>query len=1031
MNNKKYQFIRTVSIEASAGSGKTYQLAKRFIYLLSFYLKTIQKDSNFKICKIPQSSEIERFTYPETLGSIVAITFTNKAAAEMKERVILFLKYLARVYNDDKFSKEDFGIKERDALTLLVDIIKNQGDFNITTIDSFMNKILKAFAIDLKIYPDYEITFNRDEIFQLTIDDIFANPDNFNDLLNFLKNYLPLANKGVNPEKIIINGIENFKDVDIPENILTYYDLKERFKFRSENIDDVELEIEERLSSYFNYFEDVVTKNKNIFNGTQTRRFKNLSLKDFIKNEKFNVFKEIVKDYSLSRLYKGNNFLDKTKEEEFLKKLKECVSICEKFLLLRETYESHAVSALLKKYKEKEREIKSYLNIVDGSKIARDLSGILKEENGVNYAFCRLGEKITHYLIDEFQDTSNEQFDAISPLIENAVSQGGSLFLVGDKKQAIYAWRGGDYTIFDKVLEKEYLTLSQEIINTNFRSAKNIVEFNNKVFDVNNIFNEDFKKILENYDDFLAKKLEKAIKDVYKNSFQQNFINIEGYVEVNLKDVEEIEQNEEFYCETLIEILKILIDEKGINPSDIMILLRRKKNIDSVVNWIRENLPKVPFITEDSLILLNNYEIKRFLLLLSAIVYPNDYSYKSALKIANIDEKLLQELKKDVKLLTPYEIFCKLLSLGIFNLEDNKLYFDKLLEEVLNLTESQKSIEDILDYFYLNEDITVTISENINALKIMTIHKAKGLESHTVIIPFYDWNIYSPLQGKIYDTVDISQITERANEQAFININGILKNILPDAKEKFFNNVKTNFIESLNLMYVANTRAKENLFIIGVYKKTKNGKIITASSLLNMIMNKIYKNIQYPFKIGELKKVKNNRDNEKKVKNINYNKINSTFRKFLKVYPENYFLNLTPIEKLNGELYHLSISYIGIIDSKNFDEIIDNAYKKASKVLRYENKDIIRLIKKTLIDLKDYYYEIDDYWNEKELVNKNGDILRIDRIVKKGNNFFIIDFKTGEKDEKHKLQIKNYLSFFPYAKGIIYYVKTGEKLSVI
>ncbi len=1030
MNKEKYKFIRTLSIEASAGSGKTYQLAKRFIYLLSYYLKSIQKNSNFKICKISQSPESEEFILPETLGSIVAITFTNKAAAEMKERVILFLKYLVNIYNDEKFNKEDFDIKEKDALTLLVDIIKNHGDFNITTIDSFMNKILKAFAIDLNIYPDYEITFNREEIFQLTIDDIFSNPDNFDDLLNFLKNYLPLANKGVNPEKIIINGIKDFKDVDIPENIITFYELGKRFNLVGNNLSDIESEIENRLSPYFSYFEDIINQNKNIFHGNQIKRFKDLNLKKFLERDKFKAFKEIVEDNSLKRLYRKNNFLDRNIEKEFLINLKECISIGEKFLLLRETFESYAVSALLKKYKEKEIEIKSYLNIVDGSKIAKDLSNILKREDGVNYAFCRLGEKITHYLIDEFQDTSNEQFDAIFPLIENAVSQGGSLFLVGDKKQAIYAWRGGDYTIFDKVLEKEYLTLTQENINRNFRSAKNIVEFNNKVFDVKNIFNEDFKEVLKNYDSSLSIKLEKAIKDVYKNSFQQNFINSEGYIEVNLKDNEEVEQNEEFYSESLIEVLKRLIFNKGIKPSDIMILLRKKDNIDFVVSWIREYLPEIPFITEDSLILLNNYEIKRFLLLLSAIVYSDDYSYKSALKIVNINEMLLKDLKEDVKLLSPYEIFCKLLSLEIFNLKDNKLYFDKLLEEVLKLTESQKSIEDILDYFYNNKDITVTISDDIDALKIMTIHKAKGLESHTVIIPFYDWNIYKSFQEKKFETVDISPITGNPNDQAFININGSLKNILPDVKEKFINNNITNFIESLNLMYVANTRARENLFIIGVYKKVKKGKTITASSLLNMILQKIYKDIKYPLTIGDLKTAKN-KDCKNEIQNIKSYKINPSFRKFLKVYPENYFLNLTPIEKLDGELYHLSMSFIGTIEDKNFDDKIDKAYKKASKILRYENRNILKFIKKTLIDLYDYYYEIDDYWNEKEVVNENGDIFRIDRIVKKNNNFYVIDFKTGKKEEKHKLQVKRYLSFFSNAKGIIYYVNTGEKLSVI
>jgi len=1040
MKNKELsKFTTKLCYEASAGSGKTYQLAKRFINLLTFYLESKKSIVARKTCEISNPVQKPEFLSPTSIGSIVAITFTNKAAAEMKERVILFLKKLADIYKDNSFNKSDFNIKENDALQLLVEIIKNHSDFNITTIDSFMNRILKAFSIDLGIYPDYEITFDRDEIFQLAIDDLITDPSNRNDLLHFLKSLLYLDYKGMNSEYIIKSGIEKFRDVDIPKDLLTFDDLCEKFQIASKNFKEIKAEIEKDLRSKIDYFECIIEKNKDKFNGNQVKRFKDLNLDKFI--AKYSDFKSIVSNESLSKLYKKNKYLDNNTESEFILKLNQCVKTIEKYLLLKHVYETNSVATQLKKFKQKESEIKSFLNIVDGSSISKNISNILSKDLGVSYAFCKLGERISHYLIDEFQDTSKEQFEAIYPLIKNAVSEGGTLFIVGDKKQAIYAWRGGDYTLFNRVTDTEDLGLILQPLETNFRSSKNVIEFNNKVFGIENIFNDDFEKILEKYDkengECFANKLKQSIKDVYNKSSQNKNSDSEGYVEINIKGIRKDDEEfseEDFYHNEFKNILSNLLYDKKIKPSNIMILLRSKKNIDKVVEWIRKDFPEVPFITEDSLVLLNNFEIKKILLLLSAVVYSNDKSYKDALQIVGIDPDIVSKIEEDVNLLSPYEVFCKLMSLDIFDVDNNRLYFDRLLEEVLKLSESQKSVEDILDYFYNNKDISITIGENLGALKIMTIHKSKGLESHTVIIPFYDWDLYDAKNITIYDSVNILPITGK-EEKVFVKISGELKNVLPDAQEKYFEHLKTKFIEALNLMYVANTRARENLFILGAYKLTKDGdysKTITAASLLNMILNKIKSSddLEYPYKVGNLE-CGDNQDTPKKGDSKYGLKINSTFREFLKVYPENYFLNLSPTEKLLGELYHTAMSYIGKIkETDDLDTIIKNAYNKASKILKYENNEAINLIRKTLEDLKIYYHEIDNFWNEKELVDKEGRIFRIDRLVMKDNCYFIIDFKTGEKEPKHKYQVRDYLKFFDSAKGIIYYTKTSEIVSV-
>lgn len=337
---KTNEFISSLCIQASAGAGKTYTLAKRFIHLLKLYLSTKQSNKDRKTCNIANIKIDDNLLYPNSIGSIVAITFTNKAAAEMKERVVTFLKKLAGIYEDEEFDKKQFNVEEQEAIELLIDIIKNNSDFNITTIDSFMNKILKAFAIDLKIYPDYEITFDREEIFQLAIDDLITDPNNLSDLLEFLESLLQLDYKGMNAEYIIKRGIEQFRDLDIPHDLITFDDLCEKFQItsKSSNLLSLKKEIENSLSSYINYIKYIVENNKDVFNGNKIKRFNNLNFDKLI--DKYSDFKKICESNTLVDLYRKDKTLDYQVEVEFILKLKECVLNVEKFILLKHVYET-------------------------------------------------------------------------------------------------------------------------------------------------------------------------------------------------------------------------------------------------------------------------------------------------------------------------------------------------------------------------------------------------------------------------------------------------------------------------------------------------------------------------------------------------------------------------------------------------------------------------------------------------------------------------------------------------------------------
>jgi len=983
-------------IEASAGSGKTYNLAKRYLQLLSLIFS---KSGNLNTIS------------PKHIGSIVAITFTNMAAAEMKERILRFLKELSNVYKNSGINAHDFDfLTKENAQTLLFDILKNQKDFNVTTIDSFMNKILRAFSSDLEISPDYEISFDKDELTDMAIDELISDSNLMDELIEFIKVRIELGDSGINGKKILKSALSSANDEYLIKNVTDYKQLCGIFKVNSYNelLDEIKF-VKDSLYQF-------LSKSSNDFNKNKV---------GFILKDTDNFIEKIIeKKYIAADLLKKNQKIDSSTLSNIDELLKKGYELSLQYTLLKNVAEAESVYKVFKDYKVKESEVKEFLNVLDGSKISKMIGEILNEENGVTYAFCKLGERINHYLIDEFQDTSREQFDAIYPLIENALGENGSLFVVGDKKQAIYAWRGGDYEIFDKLLEKVEDIFTQEL-KSNFRSYLNIVKFNNEMF--SNMFDE---SIFELYEEDFRTVIESEISKVYKNVIQKAEKPEGGYIKVALLNEEEGDLIDEFYKKELINTLAELIDCK-ISPSQIMILLRKKEDIEKVITWLSQEYPDLHFITEDSLNVIKNIEIKKLLAVANALLFKDDENHKKALSELNISTDDFDKLYENMHRLSPYEFFLEIIRVKELDYKNNELYFNAFLEELLKLNNRQYGIFEILNYFYEKENCFVTLPENIDAIKVMTIHKAKGLESHTVIIPFYDWEIYdSKRLNDLYGFFEVDGISQPIYARAKKDLRSVL-----DSARKFYNQkLKINFIEAVNLMYVANTRAVLNLIIIGAYKLNKDGKFpkeIKASHLIkNALKDKLetVDNVSL-YTVGVLKAEKE--ENRFSAKGLSVPELNLNIRNYLKIYPETYELVSTFDKKYTGDLYHLAISFIKTLNSEDeIDKAVTSSYKKACGILNYENELVATYLKETILHLKDYFINVQFCKNEKEFTDSKGNIYRIDKIVKTDENFVIIDFKTGSFNEKHILQMKNYLKLLENSKGIIYYAETGKCVHV-
>lgn len=1011
-------FKQFLSIKASAGSGKTYNLASRFIELLGLYLKN--KNSSAAI--IP----------PKDLSSIIAITFTNKASLEMKDRVMKFLKGLGGIRKNE-LEKSD--ITKEDARKLLIDILKNFEDINVTTIDSFMNTLHKAFAVDLGVYPDYDITFDSEKIFELAVEMLFEDEKNFEDLINFLNTLLFLDKDGMDGEKIIIKNLKEYHKIELPENVISYDELEKRIKRYTNNaVSEINEYLLNEIIDLSDKLNSLIDKNDTMFNGNKIKSYKLLDADKIKKN--YAKYHEFIENNNFNEILKKGGTIPPEEQKLFIEILKEILKNFRYYLLLKYTKESEAIFKQIEKLKEKENDVQKRLNIVDGSQITKRITEILKSDSGVPYAFCNLGEQIMHYLIDEFQDTSRDQFEAIRPLLENSKGSGGSIFIVGDKKQSIYGWRGGDYTLFDEV-DNDF-SLESITLKGNYRSGKDIVNFNNICF-AKALLN-DIPEFIKKYD--ISENLSEEIKKVYSDASQIPVQDFKGYINIHLKKRND-EDTDDFYKNRLIRILETLF-KRGANYSDIMILVRNNNDIETVVDWIhsKDQFKNIPFITDGNLKIINNFNIKKILLVSSFIIDPEDNFY-----IKSVEELGLLNCFNDLNIhpsgYSPYEFFLSVINLLKI---ENDLYLKRFLEEVAQLSLKGKNIREIIEYFYENQDISISSSDEADAIRIMSIHKSKGLQSEIVILPIFDWELYKT--DRMYDYIPLSDVLEdyAGEEKIFTTIN-VLKDISETAKNIYEKKIKSQLIESLNLMYVAQTRAVRELYITGMFSKNLSGsypKPLRSSAILNEMLDNFEKyedgsGIDYAieknemgifFVCGELKDFgsKSFEKNEDIKVNKCYSPDSIIFRIRKSFIDEPDIEDLREGMKLGTDIHKLLSVIRKIDDEKNIEAEVERAFKR-SQIL-YDKK-MFEMVINTVRDLKDYFIDIDDCWTEKEFVTKSGNIFRVDRIVKKGSFFYIIDYKTGDPKEEDRKQVDIYRRLIPYeTTGIIYYIKKGEKLYV-
>ncbi|MFH1505145.1 MAG: UvrD-helicase domain-containing protein [Candidatus Omnitrophota bacterium] len=1027
VNDAFYDSSQVVIVEASAGSGKTYSLAKRYITLL---LKTAAKSEYI------------------SLREILAITFTNKAVIEMKERILELLKRIAFNTFESPEQKEDIlsvlgadkGRAKPIAIRIIDELIRHYNFFQVQTIDSFINTLLLGSALNIERSASFQI--KRDYLEQLSycldlvIEQGAQSRDVFSFLEEFLKHYLFVENKsGWFPKKDILELTQSLFRLSNK-----YGELFQANKSKSSDV------LKKK-----NYVYQLIKELELLFpkglNGTDAR-----GIRTFL-NENMEIFNISSLPMALAKTKVPMN-KGKTAEAGFQEKWERARGEIKELVELDSAAAYNPYVRLFLGIVIFFQAISKKEDVVFLEELNRQ-ARLLFGDEGVTVAeiYYRLAARFKHYLIDEFQDTSILQWYNLKIMVEEALSTGGTLFYVGDKKQAIYRFRGGEAKLFDSLPEQlSIFNIEFKKLSKNWRSQKAIVEFNNKVFSKENLMNAiNLSGIAAELSD--NKKAVDEVIEVFKDAAQEyKEENCFGYVKVEYINEKDQSQRDEIIQPKIIELLKEL--KKRFEYEDIAVLTRDNNEVELVSSWLLEE--GIPVESEKTLNIAQNPLIKGLISFLKFLYSPIDnLSFASFIlselfyKVCGLSYQDIEQFifivhkERPRKYQTLYRLFRQeypdiwqeyisgfLNSVGFISpyelvvqfyarfqiaehFSEAQAFFMKFLELIKAKEDEYAGLSGFLTYFEnaSGEDLYVH-SAHSNAVKILTIHKSKGLEFGVVIIPFLRMDINPETGEKSTSSYVVGGQGREALELKRITKNHRLYS--RNLQEVYAQGYKKACIDELNKIYVALTRAQYELYIFVPTKSaSKNNKarfIVSSYLPILEIENEIGSKRVYVRK-------KSWAENIIKVPPSKYEDLALIFAK--QGSDADKVQNREKI--IQGVIFHFILSFVNNLSESEKETVINQAVSEAENLYPL-GRDFSSIKEKIslLVDkeeLKSFFYVSGGkVFNEKEIVNNFGDIKRIDRLVIKEKQAWVIDYKLSkEGQDKHSDQVLEYMRII---KGI-------------
>ncbi len=1020
--DKTHKFPHALLISASAGSGKTYTLTQRYVqFLLSE--------------KVPDNE----------LSGILAVTFTNNAAKEMKARILGWLKELALDKNCEKMEETlklvSLNREEahKRAGELVERVIANYSDFHIQTIDSFLARVMNASVDELGLPLKAGITMSYDILIDLALYSMFARIGKADLPEEEVDKFLAVLPKTEaypwNPAGRVKENFNSFlnqegKSEGVIQNAPGDYEaaLKSKFKTALKHCEGL---VKHFGAEYVKPGAAAAMEAANITDFLAAYSFK------------FGVFNGVKKGKFPAGWEKDIELMN-----DLARELTELNAIAY----------YHPYVGIYDRFKtELERVKRGKTDVIHINDIAKKLSAYINTGN-VPELYLKLGERISHFLIDEFQDTNRLQWDVLRPLVEEGISKSGSLFVVGDIKQAIYMFRNADYKIMRDLLDKaegkkadagnlslEPLGGELNYVNlpVNYRSDGEVLAYVDSIF----------KDKLKNSPGLIGEDITELT--TYEQSVQPGRIK-DGYVKTSVLELEDL-ADPEGQKAWLLDAVKSAAARYPLG--EIAILVGKNKRIEPVVEWLTEagipvaslssldirkrrvvaelvsylkfletpsdDLSFADFITGDiftRLTGLTREEMRDFILdSRSPIPDPRLlYSvFRNHPKYKEYWDDYLDEAFRKVGYLPLYELVSLVYrNFELFeNFPEEAAFLSRLLDAVTSLeAEGVTSPRSFIEYASGGDEdkaalFSIALPEYIDAVRIMTFHKSKGLGFSAVINLMYEERPQSaPMYFEERDgVINVYHITKAAAENC-VNLGRVYKDRKTDGN-----------VQDLNVLYVVSTRARHELYNLIIRKARKTEA--KEARLLDVFEN---------YEAGRPAAQKPERRKSSAPVKI----ISPEAR------PERRFDALKPtyasfFETAEGELVHGILARFVELP-KDLEPALSAAYDELAPGFPFKF-DKLKVIKSLLAFLTGPAAAPlfapargREVLVEAEFIDKTGALFRMDRVLADPDGVTVIDFKTGgENTEKYAAQMKNYLSIIAEvyskpAKALLAYVDLGK-----
>ncbi len=1014
---------------------------------------------------------------PLIYRNILAVTFTNKATEEMKERILNELHFLSSNKKSDhlvflisecRLSEENVRKNAKRAFNL---ILHDYSNFSVSTIDSFFQKIFRAFLFELDIKFNFDLLLNDtevlDEAVKQMVDSLEPNQPVTDWLMQLIDNKiedgksyriesdLAKSGKEIFKERFSEYQEELFKKITDKPFLNKYRsDLKIIKKQYTDKVKQIAKSAMSEIEK--NGFE--VSEFTGGSRGFVNYLFKLSKLPDEVKfdaiqatsvEKYFALINGDGKWYSSSTKRKSEieSFCESTLKQLLDEVLKFIENNKHGFnsanLILKNLYNLGLLSEIAseaKTYTSKN----GYFLLAEIPKFLSDIIG----NDGASFVYEKSGNRYSHYMIDEFQDTSQLQYKNFLPLIENSLAQGYDNLIVGDVKQSIYRWRNSDWQLLSQSLQNDLKQFNPELItlSENYRSKANIIAFNNSLYSVLP------KLASEIIDDETEKQ---RIVNIYEGQLQaipaKQFLN-DGFVKVSFfeKDI--------FYEKVLDEWLPNTVFKlwnKGIR--DIAVLVRENRSIPEVFSTLfnfkneagvhpcndfrivsGESLSLTASGVVNFLVSLIRYTVNSKdrinigLLLNEYNVYlkqnaenPETWFSNNLENLENLIPELLNpEFLKAVNL-SFYEMVEQFINIfNLYSIVEEIPFILNFLDCVRDFSKKPlATIDNFIEWWSENGNKQlVSMSDEKEVVKIVSIHKSKGMQYEAVVIPFPDWPM---LPSKHPPVLWCKSNVEPYNSLPVIPV--VFNKDMQHSHfaAEYFEEVIRSVVDNTNLLYVATTRAKTILEIACPVNK-KAGQNDINQLIFDSLNSETECNVKgnsskisaffnaetQIFEIGELDKIEALPTEFDKKQSISTTGQFSVFNTEILI-ADNSFGIMKPEadEKIKyGILLHKILALI--TTKENYLKVLQQFCVK-EKISSQELEKLSKMLNDlfAISEVGEWFDSKNEVFTEIGIVVKNSSIKRPDRVVFRDNKVLVIDYKTGKEDiQKHKSQVSRYVN---------------------